>query len=230
MASPQQRVSYRIEWSSGVMMLLAALAIDTAQFVVSLAVWILLTAISTVATAAIAGGAGFVLGLGVGAAFNFLASAIALALFRTWFFMKGVSFIRNWRILASVTAPALAEIIPFVNNLPWWTIGVWLTIVFSRVEDRRLAAGKKAVRLKSPRVGGALAQKALAATPVLRQFAGARNPKEPPQKASYALNPGSYVRPRPRGSEGPRGETRSGEPRGENPRRSVDGLVGKSGL
>lgn len=211
------------------MMLLTALAIDTAQFVVSLAVWILLTAISTVATAAIAGGAGFVLGLGVGAAFNLLASSIAVALFWTWFFMKGVHFIRNWRVLASMTAPALAEMIPFVNNLPWWTISVWLTIVFSRVEDRRTAAGKKAVRLKSPRVGGALAQKALAATPVLRQFAGARNSKEPPQKTSYALNPGSYVRPRSRGGEESRSEARGGEPRGESPRRSVDGLVGKGG-
>ncbi len=79
---------------------------------------------------------------------NPIVSIFASMTFFMWFTLSGVSFIKPGKMLV-MTTTTLIEVIPWINDVPAWTLGVIITLAMVYAED--------IVALISPEAAAALA-------------------------------------------------------------------------
>lgn len=72
--------------------------------------------------------------------------------FIIWFWLQGVTFIKSPKKLAAMGGQALIGLIPIINTLPELTLGVLVTIILTRSEDKGGLLGK-AAGMASPLMG-----------------------------------------------------------------------------
>ncbi len=82
--------------------------------------------------------------VGIGEIFSTLISVCADTIFMIWFWMLGISLMKNPRALISMAAQAIIGLIPFLNTLPELTLGVIGVVVFTRMVDKSNTLGKLA--------------------------------------------------------------------------------------
>ena len=76
----------------------------------------------------------------VGSFFVWLVNGIAWAIFASWFWIKGISYIENPKLLRNFIISYLIGIIPIVNALPEVTVGLSAQILQIRKEDKEYNA------------------------------------------------------------------------------------------
>ena len=74
--------------------------------------------------------------LGVGEILSSVISPVASFAFVVWFWILGVSFIKNPKKLVAMGGQAIIGLIPVINTLPELTLGVVVTILLTRSEDK----------------------------------------------------------------------------------------------
>ena len=74
--------------------------------------------------------------LAIGEILSSVISPVASFAFVVWFWILGVSFIKNPKKLAAMSGQAIIGLIPVINTLPELTIGVIATILLTRSEDK----------------------------------------------------------------------------------------------
>lgn len=87
--------------------------------------------------------------LGAGIIFDSVIGIIGWLVFYMWFRINGVSF-TNPKTALRFNGTVIAEIVPFINQLPAWTVGIVWTIVAVRLEDKGIAI-PKIPNLKNPK-------------------------------------------------------------------------------
>ena len=80
----------------------------------------------------------------IGEVLSSIISPIATFAFVIWFWMLGVSFMKNPKKLAAMGGQAIVGLIPIINTLPELTLGVLITIILTRSEDKGGLLGKAA--------------------------------------------------------------------------------------
>lgn len=78
---------------------------------------------------------------GAGIIFDSIIGIIGWLVFYLWFKLNNVSF-TNPKTAMRFNGTVIAEIVPFINQLPMWTIGIVVTIVAVRLEDKGIAIPK----------------------------------------------------------------------------------------
>src|SRR3989344_4151220 len=74
--------------------------------------------------------------LGVGEILSSVISPVASFAFVVWFWILGVSFIKNPKKLVAMGGQAIIGLIPVINTLHELTLGVVVTILLTRSEDK----------------------------------------------------------------------------------------------
>ena len=111
MAEKEPKKKARIGTMKGLMMMILAVAPDAIQGLIALI--------------------GMVV---VGVAVNTVISAFIWMIFLIWFMKSDVPILNVRRGLA-FGATSLAEIIPIINDVPFWTMGIAFIIASTRAED-----------------------------------------------------------------------------------------------
>jgi hypothetical protein len=102
----------------------------------------------------------------IGEILSSIISPVATFGFIIWFWLQGVTFIKSPKKLAAMGGQALIGLIPIINTLPELTLGVLVTIILTRSEDKG-GLLSKATGMASPLTG-----KRSAIAGYGRQFAG----------------------------------------------------------
>ncbi len=124
--SPKKEVSYRISWTTAFLMISLTIVFDLTEIIID---WLgNLTA---------AFGLGLLFwGLNIG-------GVIFMGLtFFVWFKIKNIPIFTSPKRIATSAITFIGEMIPVINNLPGWTIGIIVIIIISRSEDRGGIIGK----------------------------------------------------------------------------------------
>lgn len=80
--------------------------------------------------------------LGVGLVASSVISPVATFGFVVWFWMHSVTFTKSPKKLAAMGIQSVIGLIPVLNVLPELTLGVLITILLTRSEDRGGLLGK----------------------------------------------------------------------------------------
>lgn len=82
--------------------------------------------------------------VGIGEALSPIISVCADTLFVIWFWILGLGFAKNPKILAAMSIQALVGLIPVINTLPELTLGITAIVLMTMAEDKGGIIGQAA--------------------------------------------------------------------------------------